>query len=308
MRSLNLDQLRALEAVIETGGFTAAAQKLNLSQSAVSTQIRELEDRFGVQLVARIGKKAFATDAGREALDHARRIAERAHAVEAAARRYREGWLGRVRIAAHETICTHLLAPMLARLRASQPNLEIAITVGTSVESARLVLANDVDIAVVTMPFEESGLDLVPIYEEPLLAILPAQGRLPAEMTPQELGRHPLILDIAGGPLARMIHAWFAAGGVTVQPVMEMNADETSKTLVAAGFGASIRPSSSAHGPGPEGYTSRPLKPPLMWKLAMIQRHDKVADKALTIVREALAALGGKKSPARKVKAKAKMR
>jgi DNA-binding transcriptional LysR family regulator len=185
MRSLNLDQRRALEAVIESGGFTAAARRLNLSQSAVSTQIRELEEHFGVQLVARIGKKAFTTDAGREALEYARRIAERSEAVEAVARRYREGWLGRVRIAAHETICTHLLAPMLSRLRAAHPNLETAIAVATSVEAARLVLDNEVDIAVVTVPIENAGLDLVPIYEEPLLAILPSTaGRCPAEMTP----------------------------------------------------------------------------------------------------------------------------
>ena len=306
MRSLNLDQLRALEAVIEAGGFTAAAKKLNLSQSAVSTQIRELEDRFGVQLVARIGKKAFPTDAGREALEHAKRIAERAQAVEAVARRYREGWLGRVRIAAHETICTHLLAPLFARVRAAHPNLEIAITVATSVEAAQLVLANDADLAVVTMPMEGPGLDLVPVYEEPLLAILPAQGRLPAEMTPQDLARHPLILDIAGGPLARRIYDWFAAAGVSVQPVMEMNADETTKTLVAAGFGASIRPASSVHAPGPDGYAVRPLKPPLMWSLAMIQRRDKRAARALTLMREALMTLGGRKPPARKSKPKAK--
>lgn len=144
----------------------------------------------------------------------------------------------------------------------------------------------------------------MPIDEEPLLAILPEQGGIPAEMTPQELARHPLILDIAGGPMARKIHDWLAAGGVRGQPVMEMNADETTKMPVAAGFGASIRPSSSVHAPGPDGYAVRPLKPPLMWKLAMIQRRDKPADRALTIVRAALATHGEsapqKKSRARK--------
>jgi DNA-binding transcriptional LysR family regulator len=106
--------------------------------------------------------------------------------------------------------------------------------------------------------------------------------------------------------MVRMIHDWFAADGITVQPVMEMNADETTKMLVAAGFGASIRPSSSEHAPGPDGYDIRPLKPPLMWKLATITRRDKPADRALTIMREALMTLGGKKPPARKSKQKVK--
>jgi DNA-binding transcriptional LysR family regulator len=76
MRSLNLDQLNALAAVVEAGGFTAAARRLNLSQSTVSTQIGELEQRLGVRLVERLGRKAFATAVGREVLEHATRIAQ----------------------------------------------------------------------------------------------------------------------------------------------------------------------------------------------------------------------------------------
>ena len=110
MRSLNLDQLRALEAVADTGGFTAAAKRLNLSQSAVSTQIKELEDRFGVRLIDRLGKKAFATAAGREVIEHARRIATEADAVTVAMRRHREGFLGRVRLGAGPKIHRQLSA------------------------------------------------------------------------------------------------------------------------------------------------------------------------------------------------------
>src|SRR5687767_6540813 len=72
MRSLNLDQLRALLKVIELGSFSAAARQLNLTQPAVSLQIRELERRFGVQLIERVGKQAHATAPGRD-------LAEAAH-------------------------------------------------------------------------------------------------------------------------------------------------------------------------------------------------------------------------------------
>ena len=60
MRSLNLDQLRTLIEVIELGSFSAAARRLNLTQPAVSQQIRELERRFGVQLIERMGKQAIS--------------------------------------------------------------------------------------------------------------------------------------------------------------------------------------------------------------------------------------------------------
>ena len=74
MRSLNPDQLKTLIEVVEHGGFSAAARRLHLSQPAVSLQVRELEDRLGVKLVERIGKRAYASAAGAELIGHARLI------------------------------------------------------------------------------------------------------------------------------------------------------------------------------------------------------------------------------------------
>ena len=76
MRGLNPDHLRAFAEVVAQASFTRAAKRLNLAQPTVSIQIRELETRLGVRLIDRLGKRAFATAAGRELLEHARRIAE----------------------------------------------------------------------------------------------------------------------------------------------------------------------------------------------------------------------------------------
>ena len=72
MRGVNPDHLRALAEVVAQGSFTRAAKRLNLAQPTVSLQIRELETRLGVRLVDRLGKRAFATAAGRELIEHAR--------------------------------------------------------------------------------------------------------------------------------------------------------------------------------------------------------------------------------------------
>ena len=74
MRSLNLDQLRAFVEVIERGSITAAAKELNLTQPAVTHQVQELERRFDVALVERIGKKTYLTEAGEKLLEHARHL------------------------------------------------------------------------------------------------------------------------------------------------------------------------------------------------------------------------------------------
>jgi DNA-binding transcriptional LysR family regulator len=82
MRSLNLDQLRSLIEVVELGSFTQAAKRLHLTQPAISQQIRELETRCGLQLIERVGKRAFATPAGRELVIYGRRImADTEHAL-----------------------------------------------------------------------------------------------------------------------------------------------------------------------------------------------------------------------------------
>ena len=98
MRSLNLDQLRALVEVIEQRSFSAAARRLNLTQPAVSLQGRELERRFGVQLVERLGRQAHATLPGRELIVAAQRIFRECQDADATMRQFRDGWIGRVHI------------------------------------------------------------------------------------------------------------------------------------------------------------------------------------------------------------------
>src|SRR5262245_8920169 len=117
MRNLNLDQLQALTKVIELGSFSAAARSLNLTQPAISLQIRELEQRLGVMLVERVGKRAHATAAGRDLIQHAQRLLREAEEAGVTMRRHREGWLGRVRFSANEIFCTYLLPRVVRALR-----------------------------------------------------------------------------------------------------------------------------------------------------------------------------------------------
>jgi DNA-binding transcriptional LysR family regulator len=184
MRSLNLDQLRALETVVELASFTGAARRLNLSQSAISVQIRELEERCGVRLVERLGKKAYATAAGREVIEHARRISEEADAITSAMRRFREGWIGRVHIGAALTALMYLLPPALQKLRAEHPGIDLFVSNATTAGMVDGVLRNEIDIGVVTLPVEDSRLTITPLHIDPLVAILPASNRdIPPEIT-----------------------------------------------------------------------------------------------------------------------------
>jgi DNA-binding transcriptional LysR family regulator len=173
MRSLNLDQLRALVEVVEQGSFSAAARRLNLTQPAVSLQIRELEGRIGLPLVERMGKRAYPTAAGGELIEHARRIAAETERALAAMRRHKDGWLGRVRIGTGDVMLSCLLPPVLRALRTTHPNIELVIFTGTTTDMVQRISSNDIDLGLVTLPVNERVVQTIPLRTETFVAILP---------------------------------------------------------------------------------------------------------------------------------------
>ncbi|HEX2115769.1 MAG TPA: LysR family transcriptional regulator, partial [Alphaproteobacteria bacterium] len=177
MRSVNPDHLRALVEVVAQGSFTRAAKRLNLAQPTISLQIRELETRLGVRLVDRLGKRAFATAAGRELIDHARRIQQETDRLIAAMRRHRDGWLGQVRIGSSTTALIYHLPPVLQRLRREQPSIELIVTTGTTTGVVERILRNEIDLGIVSLPVSERQLDVIPLKAEPLVAIFAARTR-----------------------------------------------------------------------------------------------------------------------------------
>ena len=224
MRSLNPDHLRALIEVVAQQSFTRAAKRLNLAQPTISLQIRELEARLGVRLVDRLGKRAFATAAGRELIEHAQRIHQETDRLLAAMRRHRDGWLGQVRIGSSTTALIYHLPPVLQRLRREQPNIELVVTTGTTTGVVERLLRNDVDLGIVSLPISERQLDIVPLKGEPLVAIFAARTRnLPARITPQFLLQYPLLLEFARAHVRALIIDWLSAGGTEPRPAMELD-------------------------------------------------------------------------------------
>jgi DNA-binding transcriptional LysR family regulator len=294
MRSLNLDQLRALETVAELGSFTGAARRLNLSQSAISTQVKELEDRFEVRLVERLGKKAYATAAGLEVIEHARRIARESDAVSAAMRRRREGWLGRVRIGASTTALIYHLPPVLKKLRLDHPNIELVVTTGTTSGVVERMMRNEIDAGIVSMPIDARAMDVTPLCEEKLVAIFPAdQKQIPKIATPESMREHPLILEYSRAQVKLITLEWLSRDGAQARPAMELDNVIAVKRLVAAGLGVSIVPDAVVSVMN-EGIAVRPLEPVLTRTLVYIQRRHKAAEPALDIVRNALVSMLGK--------------
>jgi DNA-binding transcriptional LysR family regulator len=290
MRALNLDQLDAFVAVVELGSFSAAAARLNLTQPAVSFQIRQLERRFGLRLVERVGRRACPTAAGLDLLPHIRRIdAAAAGAIEAMAY-YTEVVAGRVRLGTGATACIYLLPPLLAELRRRFPRLEIVVRTGNSPEILRALEDNALDVGLVTLPAPGRIFAIEKLIDDEIVAVFPPGIEAPDALTPAALARLPVLLYEPGGNARRVIDDWFARAGVALKPVMELGSVEAIKQLVAAGLGCGLLPRLAVADGTLE---ARSLMPPLFRELGLVLRRDKVPDGGL---RELIRALGALRS------------
>ena len=286
MRELNLDHLHTFANVVDLKSFSAAAVRLNLTQPAVSLQIRQLERRLGIRLLERVGKKARPTPAGQEFLRYVHRIEAAITDAMGAMAQYRADGIGRVRLGTGATACIYVLPPILRDLRTRYPGLEIIVRTGNTPDILRGVEENTVDIALVTLPAPGRMFQVTPVMDEEQMAIFPAEGLPPPpKVTPAVLMEWPLVLYEAEGHSRRLINDWFLSAGLVPKPIMELGSVEAIKELVGAGLGCAVLPSLAVTGSGArDAFLARPLSPPLRRQLGLVLRRDKVLDASLRAV------------------------
>ena len=212
---MNPAHVRTLQEIARHQSFSRAAQALHLSQPAVSHHIRHLEHELGQPLLERVGKRAFPTRAGEVLLAHAARAFAELEAARQSLHGLRGVVAGRLRVGTGATASTYLLPPLLRRLHAAHPELELVIVTGNSAGIAAAVAGNDLDVAVVTLPVHGRAMTVTPLMLDPLVAIAPAdrRWRTRSPLTPGNLARHPLILYERGGTIRRVIDQWFRRPG-----------------------------------------------------------------------------------------------
>lgn len=293
MRELSLDHLRTLVAAADLGALSAAANALHLAPPTVTVHIAELEERLGGALLVRGRGPAVPTALGRVFIARARRLLADADEAEEEARRHAAGEQGTVRLGASTGAIAHLLPQALEGLARGRPGIEVQALILTSQESMARLAAGALDIAIVALPQASTPTVQVSAWRrDPVLAFLPAGWQAPKRITPQWLAGRPLILNDASTRLSRMTGDWFAAAGQHAKPRMELNYNDAIKSLVAAGYGASLLPH-EAQAPAPEQrIATRPLQPPLWRELGIATRSPDEGG-AVAQVKKALMALPG---------------
>jgi LysR family transcriptional regulator for metE and metH len=168
---MEMRHLRLVRTLAVEGTLTAAGKKLFLSQSALSHQLREIEDELGVQLFQRANKRMVLTAAGQRVLSSADVVLEEIKDVRQDILRMSNGETGTLRVAACRCAGFHWLPTVLKPFMKSYPGVEVCIDTAPSHDPIGLLVANSVDIAIVNFKDEHKGVTYLKLFDDQMVVV-----------------------------------------------------------------------------------------------------------------------------------------
>jgi aminoethylphosphonate catabolism LysR family transcriptional regulator len=236
---MNHAQLRAFHAVASEGSFTRAAETLHVTQPTLSGQVKALEERYGVKLFDRRGRRVYPTELGQTLLDLTRRLFSleaEAEQILGAAKGLKRGHL---RLAADAPF--HVIGALSAFAK-RYPGIRLSLTIGNSEEILDALVEHRADVAVLANIPEDPRVYAVPFRRDRLIAFVerdhPWAGR--ESVTLKELAGRRLVLREIGSTTRRLFETAMAARGLVLGEVLEVNSREAVRETVAAGLGIGV--------------------------------------------------------------------
>jgi DNA-binding transcriptional LysR family regulator len=247
---LEIKQLRIFRTIVEVGSFTGAGDALGLSQSAISQQVRALEESLGVPLLVRAGRGAHPTPAGDVLFQCARQMLDRLGEIE---RRFAEETAGRggvVRVGAPEPPCSYILPRALVSVRRELPKVDLRVVSGQPSATLSRLVEGDIDVALLPLPVASERLRVLEVGSDELVAVTapdhPWLGRARVHAT--DFTTEQLVLYDRASAITEATLAFLLQGGVFPSVAIEIDQLEGVKELVRAGVGVSIVPRWAARG------------------------------------------------------------
>ncbi len=249
---MNLYQLTTFVTVISEGSMTAAADKLYLTQPAVSQQIRNLEEDLGVDLLVRGVRQIKPTPQGEILYEHARKILQLSQQAEIAIKSIGAELKGQIRIGTLNSIGLHIMSPLMGRLMRHNPDLQIKVDYKSGEDLVRAFKKGQFDVLVLPEINEEFGIELEGVEEKFLLkeemwlVVSGKETEVPAQISASELGMFPLVNFVDEFPgFNRKIAKLMESHDVKVKPIFESSNVGTLKRVIESGLGWGFLPAHS---------------------------------------------------------------
>ena len=274
---MDLRRLRLFLAVVDEGGFTAAARAVHVAQPAVSLAVRELEQELGTPLLVRSRAGVSLTPAGEALVAPARQALRDVETAAAAVAAVRGLVAGRLDIAALPTLAADPVAELVGRFHRGHPAVTVRLAAPNDTEElAEAVRSGASEVGLTDEAADAPGLVAHPLVEQALLAVSPPRRRGEArDDRPLRLARlagTPLVLTPAGSSLRAVVDAATTAAGVEPEVAVETAQREALIPLVLGGSGTTFLPPALARAAERLGATVRPTQPALRRTIVVVHR------------------------------------
>ena len=282
--------------------FTRAAEILNMTQPAVTHQIRQLEEELNTRLFDRANNRISLTAAGEAVLTYASRIISLYGELNESVKSLTGDRSGLVTLGASTTIAEYMLPGMLGDFQQEFPDVQIRLRVANTDAVVSMVADNTIDLGVVEGQVDSQLLRIEECQQDELQVLMPSSHPLTQEtsITPSQLVDHPFINREDGSGTRGVIERYFANHDTDIgqfNRLFELGSTEAIKGLVQAGMGVSIVSKATVAKELALGLlATRPLSPPLMRPLYFVRQRQKfrtqVMDELFQFARQYFKALG----------------
>ena len=239
---MNLAHLLIFRAVAEEGSVSRGADRLMVSQPAVSKQLAQFERSLGLRLLDRLPKGVRLTEAGELLLDYARQIFALQEQAEHALDELRGLKRGRLRIGASTTVGVYLLPDVLVRFRRKYPEIQTRLEIERSAIVERALLRGELDLGITEMFGGADQLEATQFRSDELVPIASPKHPLARrrKVSAAAFCREPFVVRDTGSETKSFVERALAARGLSVNPVLALGSTEAIKRAVAGGLGVAI--------------------------------------------------------------------
>lgn len=248
---MELWQLRTFRAVAENLNFTKASEQLFLTQSAVSHQIKALEEEFGVPLFIRGKRGVKLTDEGKKALVYAEKILDEAEEMREFVAGREKSLAGRVRVAAATQALVYLFAPLFEEFMDKFETVELVFRTTVSTEqTVEDILNGASDVGFASLAVYSPNLEIVELFEDELVLVCGKKHPLAnkKEVSIKHLADQRWILFERGASIRRTTDNFFKQNKIEPETALESNDTYFIKIMIEHGLGISLLPAWSVAG------------------------------------------------------------
>jgi len=270
----SLPQIRSFVAIAKLGSFTRAARAVNLSQPALTVQIRQLESVLDVKVLDRNTRSVRLTRVGEELVPVFERLLHELDAVVAGAKELASKSHGIVRLACLPSFAATLLPAAIVAFRAKHPGVQFVLKDGVGRRIINWVKTGDADFALAGGEVNDPELHTAVLMRDRLHAIYLSPHPLDKEKTiaAESLMRHPLILMDEESTVRQVVDRAFAERGLAIKPAIEATYMATAVGMVRAKLGVALLPSTAIEARPVGRLRSRPIEGRSFWRSIFIVR------------------------------------